>query len=351
MIPGLSSFVFFPERLNRYLLEALRRAGAQAIEIPAARHHFDYTDRPAVRELAAWFRDSGLLATLDQPRFADAEWSRHVAPTLNLLDPDKSRRILAMDETKRALEAAEHIPFRALTLYLGDKGDPWSPRALEFSLTAIEHLKAFATPLGVQILLENIDNEITTPEHLLEVLRIGHFDTVGITLDLGHVNLDTVRERSTLRDGQPRSDRRTPPDPQQSQQPRGLGDRRRAPADSWTTPPRPSHSTAEPGTPEHALDLLAPRLVQLHLHDNDRTRDAHLAPGTLTPGTAAKAGLDWPALAPRLAALPNTVLGIIELTADPAATPETITTRAQAAFDLLHRLTDQARESASIESL
>ena len=41
----------------------------------------------------------------------------------------------------------------------------------------------------VEFLLENLQNDITTPEHLLEIVRSGHFDRVGFCLDLGHAHL------------------------------------------------------------------------------------------------------------------------------------------------------------------
>ncbi len=78
------------------------------------------------------------------------------APSVNLLHPDKSRRIAAMDEIKRALESAESIPFRNLVVHLGERDDEWSPRTVEFALTALEHLGAFAHPLGVRPLVENL---------------------------------------------------------------------------------------------------------------------------------------------------------------------------------------------------
>jgi sugar phosphate isomerase/epimerase len=157
MRPGLSTHVFIQQRLHPGLLAALHHSGAQTIELFAARHHFDYTDRAAVRDIAAWFRANEVAATLHQPIYlsdrSDAQWSRHVAPNLNLIDPEKSRRIDAMDEVKRALESAEQLPIQSIVLHLGQKDDAWNTRALANSLTAIEHLKAFAHPLGVRILL------------------------------------------------------------------------------------------------------------------------------------------------------------------------------------------------------
>ena len=98
MQPGFSTHVFLQQRLHPRLLDALRRGGARTIEVFAARHHFDYTDRSAVREIAQWFRSNEVTATLHQPLYSDAQWSRHVAPTLNLIDVEKARRIDAMDE-------------------------------------------------------------------------------------------------------------------------------------------------------------------------------------------------------------------------------------------------------------
>ena len=46
------------------------RGGAEAIEIFAARGHFNYTDRQHVREIANWFRSTGVTVSLDA--FADA---------------------------------------------------------------------------------------------------------------------------------------------------------------------------------------------------------------------------------------------------------------------------------------
>src|SRR5579862_6515832 len=132
MQPALSTHVFLQQRLHPGLLDALHKSGAQSIELFAARHHFDYTDRAAVRDIALWFRNTGVAATLHQPIYlADrgtGQWSRHVAPNINLIDPEKSHRIVAMDEVKRALDAAEQIPFTALTLHLGLKDDPWNLR-------------------------------------------------------------------------------------------------------------------------------------------------------------------------------------------------------------------------------
>jgi sugar phosphate isomerase/epimerase len=295
MQTGLSTHVFFQHRLHPGLLDALHAAGAQTIEVFAARHHFDYTDAPAVRETAAWFRSHDVRAVLHQPIYvteggrdftpADAaQWSRHVAPNLNLLAPEKSHRIAAMDEVKRALESAELVPFTAIVIDLGLKGALWDEPAIEHSLVAIEHLKAFAAPLGVRLLLQNLENEVTTPDHLLYILKTGHFDTVGACLDVGHLHL-----------AMPASE---------------------APHDSGVAA---------------AIELLSSRIAQVHLHDNhgafahsSEMKDEHLWPGDGT--------IDWPAVSSALAALPATTPGILEVSTNRDEPAESITRKAEETF-------------------
>jgi sugar phosphate isomerase/epimerase len=281
MQPGISTHIFLSQRLHPGLLDALRTGGAQTIELFAARHHFDYTDRPTVREIATWFRDTGVSATMHQPIFTPEQserWSRHVSATLSLISPEKSQRIEAMDEVKRALESAEQIPVSAITLHLGLKDDPWDTRAIENSLTAIEHIKAFAHPLGVKVLIENLQNDVTTPEHILEILNIGHFDNVGVTLDVGHALLSET----------------------------GL---------------------------DHAFELLKPRVRELHLHDNHGLRDEHLWPGS--------GSIDWANLARLTASLPAEVPGVLEIAYDLNETADSAIAKATAAFDQQLRQAEQ----------
>ena len=221
MLRVLSTHLFLNHRLHPGLLELAARSGAQAVEIFAARQHFDYTSREHVTELAEWFRSNPLQPfSMHAPLYPDREMGRAGAPAVNVLHPEKSRRIDAMDEIKRALEAAEHIPLRNLVVHLGERDDDWSPRTIEYALTALEHLGAFARPLGVRLLVENLLSEATTPEHLVTILEMGHLDNVGVCLDLGHAHM-TVGNRGSHRNPrqphrhrscarQPRRERRAP---------------------------------------------------------------------------------------------------------------------------------------------
>jgi sugar phosphate isomerase/epimerase len=191
MLKAMSTYVYVKERLHPGLLDGLVRGGAQAIEIFAARQHLDYANRKQhVKEIAEWFRSSGIpLHSVHSPMFSDYEWGRTGAPPINVASTDRAARIEAMDEIKRALEIAEQIPFRFLVQHLGVGNEEFSDQKFEAAMTSIEHLRAFAKPLGVRILLENIPNEIATPEKLVEFIQATHFDDVGICFDIGHAHI------------------------------------------------------------------------------------------------------------------------------------------------------------------
>jgi sugar phosphate isomerase/epimerase len=267
----LSTHLFMNQRLHPGLMELAAQSGAQAVEIFAARQHFDYTSREQVAQMAAFFRSNPLTVwSMHAPLYPDCEMGRSGAPAINLLHAEKARRIAAMDEIKRALETAEQIPFRNLVVHLGERHDEWSPRSVEHAFTALEHLGAFARPLGVRPLVENLLSEPTTPEHLVEILASGHLDQIGVCLDLGHAHL-TV------------------------------------------------------GVPA-AIATLGARIVQVHAHDNHGLKDEHLFPGDGT--------IDWPATTAALNILEAPPAVVLELSSklpdEPAALPE----RIRQAFEL-----------------
>lgn len=277
---SISTHVFLKQRLHPGLLDAMVSAGAQSIELFAARHHFDYADRSEVKELAKWFRSNNCRATLHQPIYdgrasGGSDWSRHVPPTINLIDPEKTRRIDAMDEVKRALEAAEQIDIDSVALHLGGPNDTWDERTLDVSMTAVEHIKAFAHPLGVKTLIETLPNQVTTPEHLVEMLRIAHLDTVGVCLDVGHMNLHGM-----------------------------------------------------PGIAK-AFELLGDRVKQLHLHDNRGEKDEHCWPGEGT--------IDWNAVRAGTAALKQPPVGTLEIRYEPEIDAKRMSECAVKAFTLLEQ--------------
>jgi sugar phosphate isomerase/epimerase len=271
MLRVLSTHLFLNHRLHPGLLELAERSGAEGVEIFAARQHFDYTSREDVIELAEWFRSNALQPfSMHAPLYPDREMGRAGAPGVNVLHPDKARRIDSMDEIKRALESAEHIPLRNMVVHLGERDDTWSQRTIEFALTALEHLGAFARPLGVRLLVENLLSEATTPEHLVLILEMGHLDNVGVCLDLGHANIAV-------------------------------------------------------GTAS-AITTLGERIASVHVHDNHGLKDEHLWPGDGT--------IDWPETVKALKALATPPATVLEISYSPAEAQAEMEAKIEKAFGL-----------------
>ena len=108
---------------------------------------------------------------------------------LNIASRDRKTCIEAMDEIKRAIEVAEKIPFKFLVQHIGTGGEEFDEHKFDAAMTSIEHLRAFAKPLGVHILLENIPNELSTPARLVEFIHVTHLPDVGVCFDVGHANM------------------------------------------------------------------------------------------------------------------------------------------------------------------
>jgi len=259
MLKAMSTYVYVKERLHPGLLDAMVRGGAQAIEIFAARQHLDYANRKQhVREIAEWFRGSNIpLNSVHSPLFADYEWGRTGAPPINVTSTDRAARIEAMDEIKRALEIAEQIPFRFLVQHLGVGNESFDDRKFEAALTSIEHLRAFAKPLGVRILLENIPNEISTPDKLVEFIQTSHFDDVGVCFDVGHAHLM--------------------------------------------------------GNVAEAFEILKEHIRSTHIHDNEKDRDSHLWPG--------KGNINWAETMQLLRSAPQTPPLLLEIEGEEKVSP------------------------------
>lgn len=221
---AVSTYVHIKQRLHPGLLDGLAKGGAQAIEVFAARGHFDYTDKGQVKELATWFKSGNVeFHSMHSPIFTTNNFARSTEPPLNIVDREKIRRIEALDEIKRALEVAEVAPFRYLVQHVGNTNESDDPRKFEDALSSIEHLRAFARPLGVSLLIENTPNDLTMPERLMEIIRALHYPDLGVCFDTGHAHLM--------------------------------------------------------GSVDAAIGVLKDRIRSTHVHDNKKDHDTHLWPG------------------------------------------------------------------------
>jgi sugar phosphate isomerase/epimerase len=124
---------------------------------------------------------------------------------------------------------AEYAPFRFLVQHIGKSDEYDDARKFENALSGIEHLRAFARPLGVSLLLENIPNDLSTPEKLKELINLLRYEDLGVCFDVGHAHLMS--------------------------------------------------------SVHQAFGVLEDRIRSTHIHDNKRDKDSHLCPGDGT--------IDW----------------------------------------------------------
>jgi len=229
----LSTHLFANQRLTTSLLNKIQQGGFPTIEIFCTRQHLDYLDKSQIRDLAHWFRESDMtLRSLHAPMHTDTMWGRSGPDThLNICERIKANRIKSVDEIKRAIEIAETIPFKYLIQHIGVSGEEYSDHKVEAAFNSLEELSIFARQRGVEILLENIPNDLSSAESLVRFLNITHLQ-LSFVFDTGHANL-------------------------------GAG-------------------------VEHEFELMKDRIVSLHLHDNDGKKDLHLFPLVAEGGT-----IDW----------------------------------------------------------
>ncbi len=233
MIRALSTHLFVNYRLTTALLDKIQKAGIPAVEIFCARQHLDYRNRAQITELAHWFRDSELrFHALHSPIYSDDVWGRSGPnAVLNIAEPSKTRRIQTVDEIKRAIEIAESAPFRFLIQHMGLPEEEFDERKVEAAFSSLDELSVFARQRGVEILLENIPNGLSTADRLGAFFELTHLN-LGVCFDVGHAHLDE-------------------------------------------------------GIPQ-AFGKLKERIRSTHLHDNDGREDAHLMPFLSSGGT-----VDW----------------------------------------------------------
>lgn len=190
MKPVLSTHLFVRHRLTTVWLERLWDAGFPEVEIYCARQHIDYRDKAQINELRYWFRDSPLkIHSLHAPQFSDDVWGRSgPQAVLDITETSKAKRMNAVDEVKRALEIGDFIPFRYAIQHIGVPEQVFDERRVEAAFNSLEEIKVFAGQRGVEVLIENIPNSLSTAERLNYFLGETHLN-LGYCFDIGHAHM------------------------------------------------------------------------------------------------------------------------------------------------------------------
>jgi sugar phosphate isomerase/epimerase len=188
---AISTHLFVNHRLTAALLGKIQQSGIPAVEIFCARQHLDYRDKAQVTELGHWFRDSELkLHSLHSPMYTDEIWGRSGPhAVISITEQRKGERLKMVDEIKRALEIAETIPFRYLIQHVGVGGEEFDMRKFDAAFTALEELRVFAQQRGVEVLLENIPNDLSSPHRLRQFEELTHVG-LNYAFDTGHAHMN-----------------------------------------------------------------------------------------------------------------------------------------------------------------
>jgi sugar phosphate isomerase/epimerase len=258
MLRVLSSYRYIKQALTRVLLAEIAGAGIQSVEVFCAPGHFGYRSSGTVREFANALQDCRLqLHSLHAPTERDLAPGRESGVPISICDPERIRRVDAVDEVKRALEVAERIPFRFLVQHLGHSHETMDARKLDAAFNSLEHLSIFAKERGVTIALENTPSEIGSPESLCQLIQETHLRDLKFCFDIGHAHIGDGVEKS--------------------------------------------------------LGAMAERILTTHIHDNHGEKDEHLLPF--------EGSIDWDAALGALAGLPQAPDLVLELKEQPMGKP------------------------------
>ena len=189
---GVSTRLYLGERLERDHLVEIAAHSFDAIEVFAARDHFDYHDRRAAIALAEWLDDTRLsLQSFHAPialDYANGRWR----DGLSLAAADEPRRQQAVDETRAVLEVAAVLPYQVLVLHAGVPDPDGKPadNHLASMVRSLEDLSPVAERVGVRIAVEVIPNALSTAAALVELLESDLEATgLGLCMDVGHARL------------------------------------------------------------------------------------------------------------------------------------------------------------------
>jgi sugar phosphate isomerase/epimerase len=186
----LSTYLFVSKKLTRDLLTQIHGAGFEAVEIFAARGHFDYVSKPEVRAMAQALADNHLfLNSLHAPTSRDLNVNREGGSPLSVTEVERVRRIEAMDELKRVIDVAEDLPYARLILHMGGSRETADPRKRDAAFSSLEHLTLHAKHVGVTICVENTTSEMGAPAYLRSFIDETRLTGLRVNFDIGHAYL------------------------------------------------------------------------------------------------------------------------------------------------------------------
>ena len=187
----LSTYRFINQPLGAALLAEIAQAGFSAVEIFCASQHFSYREPQRVREIGDALDEYRLgLHSIHSPTDRDHSPGRESGVVISISDPERIRRLDAVDEIKRVLDIAEQVPFQYLIQHIGHGRQATDPRKLDAAFTSLESLSMFAKARGVTIALENTPDELGAPASLQHFITDTHLHDLKLCFDIGHAHIE-----------------------------------------------------------------------------------------------------------------------------------------------------------------
>ena len=127
---------------------------------------------------------------------ANLEIIGHTAYYLPWASPFETLRKAALKEVGWALEVFADLGAAKVTVH-PDRSIPFAfhpDTILEKNMESLERMEEMAHPLGIQILVENMDRFFNTSEQIRKTLD--RMPRLGFHLDVGHANLNVERNRT-----------------------------------------------------------------------------------------------------------------------------------------------------------
>ncbi len=222
MKAGISTHIFALHQLHGAMLEDIAASGFRFMELWCSREHLGYHKPDRVKEIFRNISDNGLeLVALHAPFYLSIAEVR-AGRFMTLSSPEPSVRETARSEIEMLIE---NLPVEGplpMVLHTGLTVSDNDPRREEDFLEGLEKLLPVFRRAGLLVALENGPSHHSSCGKIMELAeRTGSAD-VGICLDTGHSNIT--------------------------------------------------------GSPCDDISLCAPRLLDIHVHDNDGAKDQHRPP-------------------------------------------------------------------------
>lgn len=184
---GLSTHIFFSDRLTPEHLERIRLAGFETTEIFCSCQHFDHHDEEQVAAIVGWLTRHHLrLNSLHSPFYVRLESGERAYFSIASADEEERRRGIA--EIAAALRLREMIPFRYLVVHLGATGQRHQRDSAKQARRSLCELIDRAGAQGVTIAVENIPNTLSTSDQLAQLAD--EFEEIRFCLDTGHAHIE-----------------------------------------------------------------------------------------------------------------------------------------------------------------